>query len=235
MTLPEKNYYYLQELIDRWGIPGIDLRYYAEQGELEIQTWLDETMVVISRAARTEDGVVGTVQIGVSTYKGYAVVEPDELRKIFSSSPQPIVLFRIPNTDEAIKIHRNHKKPMIGTEDLVVAKTVRDAFEKKHGIVTRHASTICTTISSFSGRPSTMHLVLKEFYRRCNTAAVASSLQKEAQYLAAWAAENIEDAQTPKAKTIMNVLRPEYRAYRQGGQRSSGMDATHGELKERLA
>lgn len=69
MSLPAKNYFYLQELIERWGIPGIDLRYFAEQGELEIQTWLDETMVIISRATRTEDGVAGTVQIGVSTYK----------------------------------------------------------------------------------------------------------------------------------------------------------------------
>lgn len=224
MTLPEKNYYYLQELIERWGIPGIDLRYYAEQGELEIQTWLDETMVIISRKVTMADGTVASAQAGIGTYKGYAVVETDELRKIFSSSPQPIVLFRIPNTDEAIKIHRNHKKPMIGTEDLVVAKTVRDAFEKQHGIVARQASTVCTAMSSFSGRPSTMHVVLKEFYRRCNTAAVASSLQKEAQYLAAWAAENIEDAQTPKAKTIMNVLRPEYRAYRQGVQRPTNIE-----------
>lgn len=224
MALPEKNYYYLQELIDRWGIPGIDLRYYAEQGQLEMQAWLDETMVIISRKVTMEDGTFASAQAAVGTYKGYAVVETDELRKIFSTSPQPVVLFRIPNTDEAIKIHRNHKKPIIATEDLVVSKAVRDAFEKQHGITARQASTICTSMSSFSGRPSTMHLVLKEFYRRCGTAAVATSLQKEAQYLAAWATENIEDAQTPKAKTIMNVLRPEYRSYRQNGSISPPQD-----------
>ncbi len=217
MALPEKNYYYLQELIDRWGMPGIDLRYYAEQGQLEMQTWLDETIVIISRKVIIEDGTVASAQAGVGTYKGYAVVETDELRKIFSFSPQSVVLFRIPNTDEAIKIHRNHKRPMIGIEDLVVHREARDAFEKQHGITARQASTVCTSMSSFSGRPSTMHLVLKEFYRRCATAAVATSLQKEAQYLAAWATENIDDAQTPKAKTIMNVLRPEYRSYRQNG------------------
>lgn len=217
MSLPEKDYFYLQELIDRWSMPGIDLRYYAEQGDLEIQTWLEETMVIFIRKMHMGDGTVASAQAGVGTYKGHAVIEPDELRKIFSSSPQPIVLFRVPHTEEGIKIHRNHKKPVVGIEDLVVSKAVRDTFEKKHGINVRPSSSICATMSSFSGRPSTMHLVLKEFYRRCDQGIVATSLQKEAQYLAAWAAENINDAQTPKAKTIMNVLRPEYRIYRHGG------------------
>ena len=225
MSLPDKDYFYLQELIDRWRITGADLRYFAEHGMLEMQTWLDETMVMISRKARTLEGVVVPVQAGVGTYKGYAVVEPDELRKIFSSSPQPIVLFRNPHTDEAIKIHRNHKKPLIGIEDLVVVKTERDAFETKHGIDVSQTPSAPAALSSFSGRPSTMHSVFKEFYRRCELGLVATSLQKEAQYLSAWAAENIQNAQTPKAKTIMNVLRPEYRAHRQGGQLQASKQA----------
>ncbi len=214
MSLPEKDYFYLQEIIGRWNITGADLRYFAEQGMLEIQTWLDEMMVLISRRTRTVDGLVAHMQAGVSTYKGYAIVEPDELRKIFSSSPQSVVLFRIPHTDEAIKVHRNHKPPVVGIEDLVISRATRDKFEKTHGIEPTQISSAATTAPSFGGRPSVMHMIMREFAHRCQKNAVASSLQKEADALELWAVENIQGAQPPKSKAIMNAIRANYREYR---------------------
>jgi hypothetical protein len=214
MVLPDKDYYYLQELICRWRIAEADLRYFAEQGLLETQVWLDETMVKIFRDTRTDDGVVAPAQIGIGTYKGYAIVEPDELRKIFSCSPQPIVLFRNPHSSEAIKIHHNHKKPLIGIEDLAVSRKERDRFEVAHGIEPTHIPTSAATAPSFGGRPSVMHLIMREFSHRCQKNVVAPSLQKEADVLELWAAENIQGAQSPKSKAIMNAIRNCYREYR---------------------
>jgi hypothetical protein len=214
MALPEKNYHYLQELIDRWSVAGTDLRYFAEQGLLEIQTWLDETMVKIFCNKRTEDGDVAPIQIGIGTYKGYAIVEPDELRKIFSSSPQPVTFFRNPHSGEAIKIHHNHQKPIIGIEDLAVSRKERDRFEREHGIVPIHPKFSAIPVQSFGGRPSVMNLIMREFVHRCEKKTVEASLQKEADALEIWAAENITGAQSPKSKAIMNAIRANYREYR---------------------
>lgn len=221
MALPEKNYYYLQELICRWSVAGTDLRYFAEQGLLEVQTWLDETMVKVFCTKRTEDGDVAPIQTGVGTYKGYAIVEPDELRKIFSSSPQPVTFFRNPHNNESIKIHHNHKKPVIGVEDLVVSRIERDKFESQHGIEPSLPSIPTVPIQSFGGRPSVMHLIVREFTRRCEKKTVESSLQKEADFLELWAAENITGAQSPKSKAIMNAIRASYREHRQPAPKSS--------------
>jgi hypothetical protein len=214
MVLPDKDYYYLQELINRWRIAEADLRYFSEHGLLEIQVWLDETMVKIFRNTHTEEGVVAPAQIGIGTYKGYAIVEPDELRKIFSCSPQPVVLFRNPHQGEAIKIHHNHKKPFIGIEDLSISRKERDRFEMAHGIEPTHLSASAMATPSFGGRPSVMHLIMREFSHRCQKNTVAPSLQKEADALELWAAENIQGAQFPKSKAIMNAIRNSYREYR---------------------
>ena len=217
MALPEKDYLYLQELIGRWRIAEADLRYFAEQGLLEVQAWLDETMVKIFRNARTEDGIVAPVQIGVGTYKGHAIVEPDELRKIFSASPQPVFFFRNPHNGEAIKIHRNHKNPpSIGIEDLVISRKERDRFETLHSIdpASSQETVAVSRPHSFGGRPSVMHIIMREFSRRCAEKTVSSSLQKEADALELWAMENIQGAQAPKSKSIMNAIRANYREYR---------------------
>lgn len=217
MALPEKDYLYLQELIRRWRIAEADLRYFAEQGLLEVQAWLDETMVKIFRNTRTEDGTLASIQIGIGTYKGHAIVEPDELRKIFSASPQPVFFFRNPHNGEAIKIHHNNKNPpSIGIEDLVISRKERDRFETAHGIDPAAPQGTARTprTHSFGGRPSVMHIILREFSRRCAEKTVASSLQKESDALELWAMENIQGAQSPKSKSIMNAIRADYREYR---------------------
>lgn len=214
MALPEKDYYYLQELAARWAVSGTDMRYYAEHGFLKVQTWLEETMVYVLRATRLQNGGSALTQIGVTTYKGYVVVEPEELRKIFSLNPQPVSLFKNPHGGDILNVHRNHKKPIVGIEDLVISKDCRDEFEKKHDISVSCREAAVPT-PSFGGRPSVMHMILKEFSRRCAAGGIEASLQKEASYLAAWAAEKIDHAQTPTAKTIMNVLRADYRTHRQ--------------------
>ena len=224
MTLPEKDYLYLQELIGRWRIAEADLRYFAEQGLLEVQAWLDETMVKIFRNTRTEDGALAAVQIGVGTYKGHAIVEPDELRKIFSASPKAVFFFRNPHNGEAIKIHHNHKNPpIIGIEDLVISRKERDRFEAAHGIEpsSPQQAPSMPPPQSFGGRPSVMHLIMREFIRRCEEKSVAPSLQKEADALELWAMDNIHGAQSPKSKAIMNAIRANYREYRKPAVRTS--------------
>lgn len=218
MALPEKNYYSLQEISMRWGISLQDIRYYAEHGFLDIQTWLPETVVRLYRDKRTEDGDIAPVPVGVSSYKGYAVIEPDDLRKIFRNGSRPVSKFINPKNNDSLRILDERRKFIVTPEDLVICKCERNWFEENYGlkISTEQIPVAASKMPSFSGRPSVMHRVSVEFDRRCACNEVKTSLRQEAMYLEAWAKENIGDSQTPTAKTIMNVLRPQYQKHVHG-------------------
>lgn len=61
------------------------------------------------------------------------------------------------------------------------------------------------------GRPSSMHLVMPEFDRRCRQNKLLSKLTHEAKYLSDWLKENFPSAPPLTAKTIENRIRPRYR------------------------
>jgi hypothetical protein len=193
MALPEKDHFLLTETAVRWNAQLHDLYYYAERGLLEVQTWLEDSVYSLKKP---EDGDVVPVLVGLDDYKGYAVVEPEELRKIF----------------------RSDSRSLISAHDLVVSRTERDRFESTYEI-----NCCCERAAraakcdpgkppmSFVGRPSVMHRILTHFKERCDQEEIKSSLQKESDYLAAWAAEHITDSQPPQSKAIMNAIRADYR------------------------
>jgi hypothetical protein len=69
--------------------------------------------------------------------------------------------------------------------------------------------------SGYPGRPSIKDLIQKEFTRRANGDECAGSLAEEARQLVAWVTQTHPDApQKPKATTIENQIRDQYRQYR---------------------
>jgi len=58
-----------------------------------------------------------------------------------------------------------------------------------------------------------MYQVRQHFLERGEHGMLLPSLQQEADYLCDWAAENIKNNQPPKAKSIMNAIRDDYRQY----------------------
>jgi hypothetical protein len=61
------------------------------------------------------------------------------------------------------------------------------------------------------GRPSSMHLVVAEFARRCREFEILPSLRAEAERLEAWFKGNHPNAPRPTVRTIENRIRHEYR------------------------
>jgi hypothetical protein len=216
MPLSDKKYYYLQEVIKRWGVALIDVRYFAEHGQLEVQTWLPETIMKIYRNKRTEDGEVVPIQVGVTNYKGYAIVEPDELRNVFHASPHSVLKFRSVANKDFLKIYDGHAKYMVSIEDLVVCKEERDRFESQFALpldIQESAmnNRINPTPISFSGRPSVMHKIEQQLLVRSQSNALLPTLAAESRYLHAWAKENIAGEQIPTARTIGNAMRTKYK------------------------
>ena len=56
-----------------------------------------------------------------------------------------------------------------------------------------------------------MHRIVQHFDERRTQKVLNGSLQKEGEYLYAWAQSNITDSQIPGARTIMNAIRVPYR------------------------
>ncbi len=206
--LSDKNYFYLPEIIKRWNISELDIRYCAEHGLIQIQTWLPDQIVKSYCSKKTVDGEIVQVCIGVNTYNGYALISPDGLRNIFRKSPQPIEWFKNPTNDDLLRIINVDNRLMIATEDLVICKHEHDRFEKEYQLAPLNNS---TTPPSFAGRPSTMAIVIKEFERRCEQNSLADNLSAEGKALSEWAEVNIDSLQTPKPRTIMNSIRTKYR------------------------
>ena len=205
MALPEKNYFYLQEVIQRWKISEMDLRYYAENDLIKIEAWLPDVIAKIYTNKRTEDGELAKIYTGVRNYKGYAIIDPSEIRKAFSKIPQFIEWFKNPRNNEDIKLMGLPEKITLQTDDFIILKSEIERFETKHG-----TSSKLKNIPSFAGRPSVMGSVIKEFERRCSESEVEETLSAEGKYLAKWAQENIDSPQTPKQRTIMNAIRTSY-------------------------
>lgn len=214
MALPEKNYYSLCDVGERWKVLPQDVRYYAENGLLEIQTWLPEIIVKIFRNKKMEDGQIAPVQIGVSDFKGYAVVETDALREIFRHNTHAVIKFKTPCIGDFIKMFDPRTPFMLAINDLVISKCERDRFERECGIEvanTAHQIKISPPPPSFSGRPSVMHKIEKEFYARAASGKLLPTLAGESRHLHAWAKTTIQDEQTPSWRGIANALRVKYK------------------------
>ena len=188
MKLPEKDHYSLNELAERWRTAMADVHYYAVHGMLEVETWRRVPAVRIKRYANSALA---------ADFEGYAAVEPAELRRIFRGEETDI---------------------RVTEDDLVVSREERDRFERAHKIECIQqtagngggAEPTAAPVS-FPGRPSVMRRITTHFDQRRRDKALEKSLQREGDYLAAWAALHISESQLPTARTIRNAIRAQYK------------------------
>jgi hypothetical protein len=199
MKLPQKEYFYLHELAEHWHTTMADMQYYSVHGMLEVETWLSMPGVRIKQFGdRPTNNALATSRL--DDFEGYVVVEPDELRRIF---------------------RQDGTQPRILQEWLVISREERARFENAYEIeccCDRSANTAnpgmhATPAVSFPGRPSVMRRITAQFEERCKQQALESSLQKEGDYLVAWAEKHIPDVQIPTAHTVRNAIRARYREH----------------------
>ena len=231
MALPEKDHFSLNEIAERWKTSAHDLKYYAEHDLLQMQAWCSEIVVKFFCMKRTEDGEIIPALTGVNSYNGYAILAPEELRKVFRNTHAPeIRKFKSSDNLCLMELFDSRASVEFSIDDLVVSRAERDRFELAHNIDcccerAAQAARGDMQLPSFAGRPSVMHKVMEHFKERCVLNSVYPSLAKEADYLSNWAEQNISDCQAPKTKTIKNVLRDNYRIYNENLSQSSGLQS----------
>jgi hypothetical protein len=205
---PERHYFPLHELGERWQITFEEMRYYGEHGTLKMQAWLGDLTVKIYLRKKTEDGDLVPVANGIRSYSDYAIVEPYELRKIFRETSADTSKFVDPSSGELLKLHRCRYK--IGIDDLMISRIERDRFEREHDILP-HIMPFNAHAPSFAGRPSIMHQIIAHFEERLAAGVVAESTQRESIYLSTWAKKNLPGVQVPQPKSIANAIRAQHR------------------------
>jgi hypothetical protein len=213
MPLPDKAYVYLPQLMRRWQTDMADLRDYAEQGQLEIQIWLDESIVKVYRLKKTEDGEIAPVSTGIINYKGYVILEPFKVRRIFREQKAMIHKFTSLDRKELFKLPQSEGCP-VSVDDLMVSRAERDRFEIANQITPINGSyypgispdTKTGIVPISAGRPSIMKRITEQHLARVAKGEALSPMTAEARYLRGWARDAIPGAQIPAAKTILNNL-----------------------------
>lgn len=208
MPKPERDYFPLRELGERWQITFEEMRYYGEHGMVQMLSWLNDVTVKTYKIKKTEDGDLVPVAGNIRPCCDYAIVEPYELRKIFRDKIADTSKFVDMKTGELLKLHRCQYK--ISVDDLMISKSERDRFEHKHEILP-HITTTQGHAPSFAGRPSVMHRIIGHFEERLANGVVAESTQRESIYLNTWAKKNLNGVQVPTPKTIANAIRAQHR------------------------
>lgn len=82
----KKDHYTLTEILNRYCVDYEDIAYLAERGQIKVQTWLSQALLVEYELRKVEKGDIVPVQTGaIRSITGYVDVVQDELRKIFRS------------------------------------------------------------------------------------------------------------------------------------------------------
>jgi hypothetical protein len=215
VALPEKEYFTLEELAKRWGTDLGSLQHYAEHNLLEVQAWLGSSAAKVYQTQETRHGDRVPVQVGLTDYKDYALLEPDEVRQVFRHGKRAIGKFLALDRSLLYK-PLDAAKCQVEVSDLVVSKKERDRFEKRYALNLAMSKPKEATesqgrhVGSFSGRPSVMFRIEEEMRRRAASGTMESSLKREAEQLHSWAALTIKDHQVPQPGSIANALRRSY-------------------------
>ena len=119
MGLPEKGYFALDELVRRWGTDLGNLKYYAEQDWLEIHVWLSRQLVKVYEPEKTSDNKVRWNEVEPKSYKGYVILHPDEVRKVFRFQECPINKFTSLDKKQSYRISDGRIKYKINVTDKI--------------------------------------------------------------------------------------------------------------------
>lgn len=131
MPLPDKHYFSLQSLSDRWEIPFDDIRYYAEHEELELCCWLDMREVIFYRSMGKECKFAGECR----KFEGYVGIHSRDCRKVFRCGKYKLTNFiHLERNNCMITIAPQSRDVVISTDDLRITRPECQRFEKDNDL-----------------------------------------------------------------------------------------------------
>ncbi len=132
MPLPEKPYYSIQELADRWHVSLSDLHDYAKHNLLEVAAWINPGGVNVYYINPLYPNLGYPTANPFQSFKGYAVIPPDLLPPLFEKQTCQIRRFINPETRDLMEIPDDQNGYQISISQLVVSRKERDRFVEFH-------------------------------------------------------------------------------------------------------
>jgi hypothetical protein len=212
MSFPCRTHYSVFEVMARWGATITDMRFYLESGRLQAQALLDDKLAQVYHRVEMPDGEVAWIKKSVTTLNGYAVVQPEKLRKIFRLKSTPVHKFKAVEGPNYYKLLREKDACQMAIDDLWIADAERARFEAEYEMTSAINKTPVTPslktgiFATSSGRPSVMKRITERHRERVTSGEAMPSKMAEAKFLHGWAIDAMPNMQIPSLKRIRNQL-----------------------------
>lgn len=134
MPLPPKEYFALDEVRERWNMPGRDLVYYAENGIIEVAAKVVGVVLetgLLEVESRERWSKIPEDQL---LFSGVAPLRERDLLTVFRQGTAQIYGFRA-GEGRYLDIFEPADGIEVGIHDLVVTREERDRFEREHKVI----------------------------------------------------------------------------------------------------
>ncbi|MDA0782801.1 MAG: hypothetical protein O2942_11130 [Proteobacteria bacterium] len=149
MPAPEREYYYLDEVINHWGVSNVDIEYLIENGHLTACFFLLNVDVEVGTYEKTADGRYSAVSHEIIKYRGLHQLLPDDCRKIFRRGKTKIHYFHVGNPQEYCKIRKDNGIT-VQKSDLVIVREEKSRYETEYDFDHKKKNNVCSIVKSKS-------------------------------------------------------------------------------------
>lgn len=133
MATIEKDYFTLDELEDRWGVPHRDLVYLAENGLLKVSVRLFAVRLEQGCYEEVDDGQWFSIPEEQGLFHGLQDLRPQDAYRLFHEGAARIERFEAPEHRYCVVL-RPKNGILIKADELVVRRVERDRAESRHGL-----------------------------------------------------------------------------------------------------
>ena len=133
MGLPEKDYFTLEEIESRWGIPHRDMMYLAENAIIQLSTRIYGICLEKGEYDDSEPERISMIRTDRSWFSGLVDLRPEDVYRLFRKGTVTVTYFAAPMGHYS-RVAENGGGVKIRTSDLVIRREERNRIEAKHGM-----------------------------------------------------------------------------------------------------
>lgn len=197
MPLPEREYFYLQEVTRKLDMSEFDLQYYISHGYLMASVWLNRDIFQyqFQNPHNNNEYAFGPKD----PHEGYAYIDSCTAREVFTCGMTHATSFYVSYPDTVISLADKDPRILVRRSALMISVWDFDFFVARYGLSE-------TSKSGPAGRPSTTRLTMEEHARRVASGKNYKNRTQEAQALYDWHCLHHKDITPPSRDTIRNAL-----------------------------
>lgn len=129
----DKDYFALEEMEERWGIPRRDLVYLAENGLLKVSVRLYGVRLEVGSYEQTADGEWFSIPGEQIWFQGLQDLRPQDVYRLFHEGAVRVQHFDA-RADQYCHVRTPKDGILVKKEELVLRREERDRAETKHGL-----------------------------------------------------------------------------------------------------